>query len=240
MHFPRPLIPGTLERRYKRFLADVRLENGDIVTAHCPNPGAMTGLDHPGEPVWLSKSDNPKRKLAYTLEIVSPPEGGLVGINTGHPNAIAAEAILDGAVPQTGAFDTLKREVKYGKNSRIDILLEGVDGATYVEVKNVHLLRQPGLAEFPDSVTKRGAKHLDELADMVEAGHRAIMLYLVQRGDADRFRLAGDIDPNYATAFARATARGVEALALGCHITTEVITVDRTLEIVPWNGLPPT
>ncbi|MCB1491517.1 MAG: DNA/RNA nuclease SfsA [Rhodobiaceae bacterium] len=226
MRFPSPLVPGTLVKRYKRFLADVTLETGETITAHCPNPGAMTGLDHPGEPVWLSKSPNPKRKLAYTLEIVQPPEGGLVGINTQHPNAIVEEAIRAGTVPELDGCATLRREVKYGANCRIDILLEDADGrATYVEVKNVHLMRQPGLAEFPDSVTKRGAKHLGELADMVEAGHRAVMVYLVQRSDCDCFALAADIDPGYAAAFEAATARGVEAVILACSVTFEGVDV---------------
>lgn len=234
MEFEKPLIPGTLQRRYKRFLADVTLETGETITAHCPNPGAMLGLDHPGEPVWLSKSDNPKRKLSHTLEIVSPPEGGLVGVNTNHPNAIATEALRAGQVPQIGPFAFLRREVKYGQNSRIDILLDDEDGRSiYVEIKNVHLLRQPGLAEFPDSVTKRGAKHLSELADMVDQGHRAVMIYIVQRTDCDRFALAGDIDPGYAAAFDAAMAHGVEALALGCAVTLDGIAVDRMLEIVP-------
>ncbi|MCT4656533.1 MAG: DNA/RNA nuclease SfsA [Cohaesibacter sp.] len=227
MKLPSPLIPARLLKRYKRFLADMELETGDIITAHCANPGSMLGLKDEGSKCWLSKSDNPKRKLAYSWELLEL-DRALIGINTAHPNRIVEEAVTQKAIPELGAYDNLQREVKYGKNSRIDLLLtqEGLPDC-YVEVKNVHLLRQQGLAEFPDSVTKRGAKHLEELGDMVEAGHRAVMLYLVQRTDATSFSLAADIDPAYKEAFERAKARGVEAYAYGCNITTTEITLTK-------------
>lgn len=223
MDLPKPLIPGRLIRRYKRFLADIELEGGDVITAHCANPGAMMGLTEPGNRVWLSKSDNPKRKLAHSWELVEV-DGTLIGINTSHPNRLAEEAILAGRIPELAGYADLRREVKYGKSSRIDLLLEdGAKPPAYVEVKNVHLMREPGLAEFPDSVTARGAKHLVELGDMAEAGHRAVMLYVVQYPGTDRFRIAADIDPTYADALKTARARGVETLCYGCHITPEAI-----------------
>nr|WP_321459894.1 DNA/RNA nuclease SfsA [uncultured Cohaesibacter sp.] len=229
MKFDKPLIPGRLIERYKRFLADVELEDGTVITAHCANPGSMLGLKDAGSRVWLSKSDNPKRKLAYSWELLELDEA-MIGINTAHPNRIVEEAILARQITELAGYEHLRREVKYGKNSRIDLLLQDEAKADcYVEVKNVHLLRQPGLAEFPDSVTKRGAKHLAELSDMVKEGHRAVMLYLVQRTDADRFALAGDIDPAYAEAFAQATSQGVEAIVYLCDISTSEITLSRPL-----------
>ncbi|WP_319513406.1 DNA/RNA nuclease SfsA [uncultured Cohaesibacter sp.] len=229
MKFEKPLIPGRLIQRYKRFLADIELDDGTVITAHCANPGSMLGLKDPGTRVWLSKSDNPKRKLAYSWEL-SELDDAMIGINTSHPNRIVEEAIRAGHVAELTGYETLRREVKYGKNSRIDILLqdEGKPDC-YVEVKNVHLLREQGLAEFPDSVTKRGAKHLGELADMVEQGHRAVMLYLVQRTDANRFALASDIDPAYAEAFQEATDAGVEAIVYLCDISHQEINLTHSI-----------
>ena len=231
MKFPEPLISGRLARRYKRFLADVELGDGEIVTAHCPNPGSMMGLAEPGMTVWLSRARNPKRKLKYSWELVAA-DGTLVGINTGHPNGLVAEAIRAGAIPELAGFEQLRQEVRYGKNSRIDILLEnGAAEPCYVEVKNVHLRRSPGLAEFPDSVTARGAKHLVELGDMVESGARAVMVYLVQRNDCETFKIAADIDPNYDKALGVALERGVEALCYACNVTAEGIEVVRPLPV---------
>jgi sugar fermentation stimulation protein A len=235
MRFPTPLATGRLVRRYKRFLADVILDTGEELAAHCANPGAMLGLVTPGNRVWLSRSANPARKLAWSWELVEADFGEgpvMVGINTGHPNAIAAQAITSGFLGALAGYPVLRREVKYGNNSRIDILLEhGSRPPCYVEVKNVHLMRTPGLAEFPDSVTARGAKHLEELGDMVEAGHRAVMLFVVQM-PAQRMALAADIDPAYAKAFARAMSRGVEALACVCRISPDAIMADRLIPIV--------
>lgn len=235
MDLPTPLHEGRLIKRYKRFLADVDL-GGETVTAHCPNPGAMTGLKEPGLRVWLSLSPDPKRKLPYTLELVET-KGGLVGIHTGRPNAIVAEAIADGRIPELAGYESLRREVKYGVNSRIDMLLESPERpACYVEVKNVHLVRpdgpNPGAHEFPDSVTARGAKHLDELAAMVEAGHRAVMMFCIQRMDGDRLALARDIDPKYGAAFDRALEAGVEALAWECDVRREQIVLSRPVPVV--------
>jgi len=236
MRFPTPLIPATLVRRYKRFLADVVLASGEPLTVHVANPGAMIGLAVPGSAVWLSKSDNPKRKLAYSWELVGVDFGTgaeLVGVNTAHPNALVAEAIAADLIPELAGYASVRREVKYGKNSRIDFLLEATGRpACYVEIKNVHLMRRPGLAEFPDSVTARGAKHLDELSAMVAAGHRAVMLYLIQIGSAQGFALARDIDPAYGKAFDRARASGVEAIARRCALTADTIVVAEAVPIV--------
>lgn len=231
MKFTAPLTEGVLIKRYKRFLADIKLADGTEVTAHCANPGAMLGLKEPGQRVWLSKSNNPKRKLAYSWELTEVDDT-MVGINTAHPNGLVEEAIQDGTIAELQGYENLKREVKYGKNSRIDILLSDAEKPDcYVEVKNVHMLRTPRLYEFPDSVTARGAKHLDELADMVADGHRAVMVYLIQRDDGDRLRFAGEIDPNYAAAFSRAYEAGVEAIAYVCKLTPQGIQTYRSVPV---------
>ncbi len=225
MRFATPLIEGRLVRRYKRFLADVAFADGRVETVHCPNPGAMTGLAIPDGRVFVSRSPNLKRKLPLTLELVEA-DGVLVGINTAHPNGLVAEAIADGTIAPLAGYARLRREVAYGKASRVDIVLEDDDRPrAYVEVKNVHLMRRPGLAEFPDSVTARGARHLAELAAMSALGHRAVMVFLIQRPDAERFGLAANIDPAYAAAFEAARKAGVEALAYGCAISTDAISV---------------
>jgi len=233
MKFERPLVKGRLIQRYKRFLADVTLENGDTVTAHCANPGAMLGLNAPGLTVWLQPNDDPNKKLKYSWKLAELPDGDWAGIDTALPNRLVAEALAAGAIPELGGYETIRREVKYGRNSRIDFLLNGVGRPDcYVEVKNVHLRRAGDLAEFPDSVTARGAKHLEELGDMAEAGARAVMLYVVQMTGCGRFALAGDIDPAYAAAFRRARARGVEALCRACRIAPGEIALDHALPIV--------
>ncbi len=229
MKFASKLVSGRLVKRYKRFLADVTLDDGTLVTAHCANPGAMTGLMEPGSKVWLSISDNPKRKLKYSWELIEVKEGrkrSLVGINTAHPNRLVTEAIEHNEIAELKGYARLRREVKYGKSSRIDILLEDdAKPPCYVEVKNVHLSREKGLAEFPDSVTVRGAKHLNELRDMVLSGARAVMLYLIQRTDSERFSIAADIDPGYAQAFFEARRSGVEMIAYDCKISPLNISV---------------
>lgn len=235
MKFFAPLLRATLIKRYKRFLSDHKFEDGTTVTAHCVNPGAMLGLTERGSETWLSLAHNPKRKLRYTWEMirVAPGERGLVGVNTAHPNGIVAEAIAAGEVPELAGYSSIRREVKYGENSRIDLLLEaGGVPPCYVEVKNVHLLRSSRLAEFPDSVTKRGTKHLGELAKVAEAGGRAVMFYLVQRGDCDSFALAGDIDSAYSEAFYAARDSGVEAMCYACALSEGEIRIDRPLQSI--------
>ncbi|WP_179378089.1 DNA/RNA nuclease SfsA [Jannaschia marina] len=219
MKFYTPLVPATLLRRYKRFLSDVVLEDGREVTAHCPNPGAMTGLAEPGMRVWVEPNDDPRKKLKYGWRLTELPGGHIAGIDTGVPNRVVGEALRAGAVP--GLTGAVRAEVKYGANSRVDFLVTGDRGDTYVEVKNCHLRRDGTLAEFPDCVTTRGAKHMDELAEMVRQGHRAVLIFLVQRTDCDRVSVAADIDPGYARAFGAARAAGVDVLALSSRITTE-------------------
>ena len=240
MRFANELVPATLIRRYKRFLADVRLADGSVITAHVANPGAMTGLQAEGARVWLSKSPNAARKLPYSWELVEVNFGRgveLTGVNTMHPNPIVAEALASGAIPELAGYATIRREVKYGriingKGSRIDFLLEDPGRPPcYVEVKNVHLMRHAGIAEFPDSVTARGAKHLDELAEMAASGARAVMLFVIQIGSAQSFALARDVDPAYARAFDRARNAGVEALAWTCDLTRQEIKLDRSIPI---------
>jgi sugar fermentation stimulation protein A len=236
MRFSGELVPATLIRRYKRFLADVELADGSVTTVHVANPGAMIGLAAPGARVWLSKSADPKRKLPYSWELVEVDFGAgveLVGVNTAHPNPLVAAALAQGAIREVAGYASVRREVKYGVNSRIDFLLEAADRPPcYLEVKNVHLMRQPGLAEFPDAVTARGAKHLDELGNIVATGGRAVMLYLIQICSASRFALARDIDPAYGAAFDRARGRGVEAIAYRCTVASEGLEVAEPVRIV--------
>lgn len=232
MRFPDPLLPGTLVRRYKRFLSDVTLASGTEVTAHCANPGSMLGLAEPGAAVWLSPARNPGRKLRFTWELVRIGEG-LVGVNTAHPNRIVEQAVNTQAIPELTGYAAARREVKYGSNSRIDLLLRS-DGRAdcYVEIKSV-TLRRHGPAEFPDAVTARGTKHLGALSEMVQGGARAVMFYLVQRGDCRAFTIAADIDPKYAEAFAAARAQGVEVICYACRLTTEAIEIAGKLPVEP-------
>lgn len=231
MHFPSPLVPATLISRYKRFLFDAVLEDGITITGSCPNTGSMRGLTTPGARIWLSEHDSPTRKYRHMFEMIEA-DGTTVGINTGLPNKLAEEAILSGIVPTLAGYELLRREQRYGLKSRIDFLLSGQGRPDcYVEVKNVHFMRTPGLAEFPDTATKRGARHLDELGDMAEAGHRAVMLYVIQRDDCHRLRICGDLDPAYASAFRRAASRGVEAYALACDVSPEAIKAVRLIAV---------
>jgi sugar fermentation stimulation protein A len=216
------LIPGTLVRRYKRFLADVRLENGKTVTAHCPNSGSMTACCEPGRPVFISYHDNPRRKLAYTWELIQMPTS-LVGVNTQVPNRLTAVAIESGNVAELAGYTKVKREVKVGQRSRIDILLESQGRRPcYVEVKNCTLVAD-GVARFPDAVTTRGQKHLDELQDLVAAGFRCAMFFLIQRMDAAVFMPADSIDSEYGRKLRKASQNGVEILAYDVSIDLKTI-----------------
>lgn len=218
MEFPSPLRPARLIRRYKRFLADVVFEDGTEAVAHCPNPGSMMGLSDPGMRIWLMPA-GPGKKLRWSWKLVELPGGHWAGIDTAVPNRVVGEALRAGAVAGLTGYAGIRSEVPYGTNSRVDFLLTGAGLArAYVEVKNVHLRRQDDWAEFPDCVTERGAKHLAELSAVARQGHRAVMLYLVQRTDCTRFRLAADLDPGYAAASAAARSAGVEVLCYGTRI----------------------
>ena len=233
MRFQTELVPARLIRRYKRFLADCVLDDGCEVTAHCANPGSMMGLADPGMKIWLEPNDDPKRKLNYGWRLVDHENGHFTGVDTALPNRAVKAALADRQIAPLAAYGTVRPEVKYGENSRIDFLLTeaGLPDA-YVEVKSATLSRTLGLVEFPDSVTARGAKHLEELAQMARDGHRAVLLYLVQRTDCTAFSVAGDIDPNYAAAFSRARAAGLETLVMGTRITPEGVTLAEPLALI--------
>lgn len=231
MHFSSPLIPGKLIKRYNRFLADIQLDSGEEITAHCPNSGAMMGLKTPGLSVLVTRHpDDAKRKLHYTLEFVCA-DGVFVGVNTFRPNILVEEAIRQGTISELKGYTSLSREVRYGQNSRIDILLKSEDLPNcYVEVKNAQLKRDV-CVEFPDSVTARGAKHLLELMAMVEEGHRAVVIYVAQRMDVSAFCLASDIDPAYAKRAEAASKAGVEFLCYGCSVDADKIIINRQISI---------
>jgi sugar fermentation stimulation protein A len=233
MQFPAPLLKATLIKRYKRFLADVRLASGEVVTCSCPNTGTMLGMTDEGLTVYLSKSESLTRKYAHTWHITDKPGVGLVGIDTSLPNRITEEAIKAAFIPELAGYTDLRREVKYGSNSRIDIVLTGPDRPScYVEVKNVTLVRQPGLAEFPDCRTVRGAKHLRELSEMARMGHRAVMVYVVQCASPTRFALTRDLDATYVEEYLRARKAGVEALAFTCHVSLDSITPKAQISVL--------
>ena len=223
MRFQSPLVPARLIRRYKRFLADVTLDDGREVTVHCPNPGAMTGLAEPDTRIWLEPG---RGRLPFGWRLTELPGGHFAGIDTAVPNRVVKEALADRGLAPFAAYDTVRPEVRYGERSRVDFLLTG-DGLpdAWVEVKNAHLRRDGTLAEFPDCVTARGARHLGELARMARAGHRAALVYVVQRTDCDRLSLARDIDPGYADAARAAAEAGVEMLAFATRIDPGGVTL---------------
>jgi sugar fermentation stimulation protein A len=224
------LYKGKLVKRYKRFLADIILENGEEITAHVPNSGAMTSCIEPNCPVWVSFHDNPKRKLKYTLELTQMADA-LICTNTGVANKIAIEAIENGTIKELQGYKSIKPEQKYGKNSRIDILLEKEDQKCFVEIKSVSLKIDNTFA-FPDAVTTRGTKHLLELEQMVKDGHRAVMLYVIQRTENANFRLANEIDEVYANTFKSVTKNGVEVLVYQSNISFEDIYIEKTSKLL--------
>ncbi|NEK21800.1 DNA/RNA nuclease SfsA [Sulfitobacter sp. JBTF-M27] len=230
MRFQTDLVPARLIRRYKRFLADCTLEDGREVVAHCANPGSMMGLAEPGTKIWLEPNDDPKKKLKYGWRLVDHENGHFTGVDTSLPNKAVRTALEAREIAALAEYTTVKPEVKYGTNSRVDFLLSATDlPDAYVEVKSVTLCREAKLAEFPDSVTARGAKHMGDLAEVARAGHRAVLLYLVQRTDCTHVTLAADIDPTYAAAHEAATQAGVETLCIGTHITPQGVTIAEPL-----------
>lgn len=225
-----PLITGKLIKRYKRFLADVALDSGETVTAHCPNSGSMKGCALAGAPVWLSESDNPKRKLKYTWELIRTPDS-MIGINTQVPNKLVKSAIEHGLIDELNGFDRVRSEVTTSKGTRLDLALEDAGGnRCFVEIKNCTLVEN-GTAMFPDAVTTRGQKHLDELMDLVAAGHRGVIFYLIQRTDARVFTPAAAIDPTYAEKLNQARDRGVEIITRDTRIDPSVIRINRPVPV---------
>ena len=232
MSNPVNFISGRLIKRYKRFFADVKLDSGEVVTAHCPNTGSMMGLLTEGNIVYLSKTDNEKRKLKYTLEIIRD-KGASVGVNTHRANRIVEKAIIEKKISTLGKKYDFRREVKYGKNSRIDFLITNKkDEEIFLEVKNVTLSMRKGVAEFPDAITERGSKHLLELIDVVKKNKRAIMLFLVQRDDCKKFRIAEEIDSIYKQNIMNAMKAGVEILCYGCSFVRNNIELDKKIKFI--------
>ncbi|MBT5388800.1 MAG: DNA/RNA nuclease SfsA [Porticoccaceae bacterium] len=226
-----PLLHGTFVKRYKRFFTDIRTADGELLTLHCPNTGSMKNCQVEGSACWYSLSDNPKRKLAGTLEIVTTSQGQLAGVNTSRPNRLVYELIQAGLVPELSGYQHLRTEVRYGEEkSRIDLLLEdSALGLCYVEVKNVTLDMGQGLAAFPDAVTSRGSKHLRELMAMVAAGHRAVLFFCVQLSEAERMEVADEIDPLYAKTLSQAVAAGVEVIAWRAKMSADEIVLEKPI-----------
>lgn len=231
MNYETPLISAKLVRRYKRFLADMRLPDGGMVVAHCPNPGAMTGLAEPGARCWLSTKEGKSRKLDFGWELVRSAGGALVGINTSHANRIVAEVLGSGVLPGLPRGGAWRSEVTFTAGTRFDFAHADAGGRlTYVEVKSVTLSRQTGLAEFPDAKTARGVRHLCKLAAAVALGHGAMMLFLVQRDDCDHLTVAADIDPKYGASLEAARRAGVAIAAIGCNVSTSGIYIGKSVE----------
>lgn len=234
MNFDPPLVPGRLERRYKRFLADVTLADGSTITAHCPNTGSMLGVAEPGQRVWLAHRPSATRKYAHAWELTELADGTLVGVNTHLSNALVREAIVAGAIPSLSGYAEIQAEARYGhERSRIDLLLKSPDRPDcYVEVKNVTAAVQDGIALFPDAVSERGTKHLRELMSVVAGGQRAVLVFCVQRGDVREVRPADAIDPAYGRTLREAMAAGVEAIAHAARITPETVRLEHALPVV--------
>jgi sugar fermentation stimulation protein A len=222
------LVPGKLVKRYKRFLADVKLGNGQLVTAHCPNTGSMIGCSEPGSPVFLTYHDDPKRKLNHTWQLIQTP-ASLVGVNTMIPNRLVERSIRAGVIPEFKSAVNVRREVSIGNRSRIDLQLINADGrACYIEIKNCTLV-EDGIARFPDAVTARGVKHLNELERLCAQGNQCVMFYFIQRMDACGFQPADHIDPAYGATLRRVTKNGVQVMAYDVHVDLRGIRLRRPI-----------
>ncbi len=228
MNFKKKLISGELIKRYKRFFVDVKIDN-KTVTAHCPNTGSMMGLLEKGNKVWLSKSDNPKRKLKYTLQVIES-NGSKVGVNTHLTNKIALDAIYKSKIQNFKNYDFIKQEIKFGNNTRFDLLLTKKNKKIFIEVKNVTLSRQKGIAEFPDAITSRGQKHIHELLNANKKGYKIYLLFVIQRDDCNKLKIAKDIDPKYCELLTKAVKKNLNILCYDCKFSTKGIKLNRKIK----------
>jgi sugar fermentation stimulation protein A len=230
MNFENKLISGLLVKRYKRFFVDIKINN-QIITAHCPNTGSMSGLLDQGNKVWISQSNNPKRKLKYTLEIIED-KSSKVGVNTHFTNKIVLHALQNNLIKEFNNILKIKPETKFGKNTRFDFFIVNKKDEIFIEVKNVTLSRKKGLAEFPDAVTERGLKHINELINASKNNYKIYILYLIQRNDCDAFTIAKDIDPNYAKALSKAVKNNLNILCYDCKFTSKGIKLNEKIKII--------
>ena len=228
MNFKKKLISGELIKRYKRFFVDVKIDN-KTVTAHCPNTGSMMGLLEKGNKVWLSKSDNPKRKLKYTLQVIES-NGSKVGVNTHLTNKIALDAIYKSKIQNFKNYNFVKQEIKFGNNTRFDFLLTKKNKKIFIEVKNVTLSRQKGIAEFPDAITSRGQKHIQELLNANKQGYNIYLLFVIQRDDCNKLKIAKDIDPKYCDLLTKAVKKNLNILCYDCKFSTKGIKLNRKVK----------
>ena len=228
MNFKKKLISGELIKRYKRFFVDVKIDN-KTVTAHCPNTGSMMGLLEKGNKVWLSKSDNPKRKLKYTLQVIES-NGSKVGVNTHLTNKIALDAIYKSKIQNFKNYNSVKQEIKFGNNTRFDFLLTKKNKKIFIEVKNVTLSRQKGIAEFPDAITSRGQKHIQELLNANKQGYNIYLLFVIQRDDCNKLKIAKDIDPKYCELLTKAVKKNLNILCYDCKFSTKGIKLNRKVK----------
>ena len=228
MIFKQTLIPGVLIKRYKRFFVDVKI-GSKIITAHCPNTGSMMGLLKKGSKVWLTKSDNLKRKLKYTLQVIED-QNSKVGVNTHLTNKIVLEALNDSTIKEFKNLDVIKSEVRFGANTRFDFLVSNKNKKYFIEVKNVTLSRKTGIAEFPDAVTTRGLKHIKELLKASDKGYEIYLLYIIQRNDCNYFKLAQDIDPDYCNLLIKAVKKNLNILCYDCKFSTKGIKLNRRIK----------